>query len=733
MLNTSFEYKRLAQQGVRHYIKARLVLADGQDMELTGDDFMDTNPSFFQATSSSGSFDIGAAITGSFSATLNNSDRRFDEIDFTGAKLIVSIGIEVASDEIEWLRKGTFWIEQPSCYDAVIAIECKDSMIFFDVPVSEVGLSFPIQAANAAADICAHCGVPLQSMAFANASTVLRCDEDELDMTCREAISYIAQATGNFARITNEDKLEIGWYDITAFDDEDWLDGDRFDDDNPYSSGDTANGGDFDDYASGDAYDGGSFDSGKIANVYAYSSASVMTDDVVVTGLKVTAQDQVSEDGSKGDYGETAFIGEEGYVLTVEGNPFITYGNADSFAAIIANQVMGLRFRPFDVACFGDPRVEPGDAVTITDRHQNVHRSFLTSVTYKIGAYAVYKCDAEAPLRNTGSYSSVLTKAEKTAKKLVQAEKTARENAIDRLNEDLADSAGMYTTEKIENGATTYYMHDKKELAQSQFVWKINSAGLGISVDGGKKFEFGIDKWGTAILNSIYAVGINADYITAGSLRVKSENKTIFCADVKAGQFWWDAEYSKLTNSGVLTVKKGTIGGFTISEKSLWNQNMSLTADGLGFGTVFTLNKTGMHFFGEKGSIGHVSINGITNRPLWRGLYFTLSYDDGWFMGWAAQKKSDTNPIVVMLYSNTDDSYFTRDQMHLGCDMNLHNFALRNTIIDQSCRVNGGVNGTVKITYASGYKSGTNTLQLRAYEMRFSYGFLVGTNAYPVN
>lgn len=572
MLSSSFEFRMLAQQGVRPKIKATLTLADGMIKELSGDDFVDANPSFSHATSSSGSFDIGAAITGAFNCTLNNFDRRFDEYDFTDAKIEPFLGYELDDGSVEWLRKGTYWIEQPEAYSSTIGINCVDSMVLFDRPFSDVTVNYPTRASVLVGDICARCGIPLLYSGFAY-SDIIVYEPTENDMTCRDVISYIAQMTGNYARITNEDKLEIGWYDPTVFETEDWLDGGEFDEANPYQSGDDANGGNFDDYSSGDNYDGGTFDNGKIVNIFAYSSASVMTDDVVITGVRVIAQDEKTE-GTDGRTGETAFIGKEGYVLEVSDNPFIVYGQARRAAEAVSNQVIGLRFRPFDASALGDLRVEPGDAVTITDRYQNVHKSYLTSVVYKIGSYAAFTCDAEPPLRNSTGATSATTKAIKSLKNRVELEKNARLNAVKKLNDDIANSSGMYATKQIESdNSVTYLLHDKSTVGQSQFVWKINAAGLGISTNGGSSFDFGLDKWGNAILDSIYAVGINADYIDAGSLRVKDKTSgnTIFCADVRAGQFWWNSEYSSLTNDGTLTIRKGKIGNFVISDNRLVN------------------------------------------------------------------------------------------------------------------------------------------------------------------
>jgi hypothetical protein len=70
-----------------------------------------------------------------------------------------------------------------------------------------------------------------------------------------------------------------------------------------------------------------------------------------------------------------------------------------------------------------------------------------------------------------------------------------------------------------------------------------------------------------AVLNRIYAEGINADYITAGSLKVTDgDSNTVLDADI---------------NSGIVT-----IGGFNVNWNAMWNgkSSMSSTATGVYLG-----------------------------------------------------------------------------------------------------------------------------------------------------
>ena len=587
MLNTSFEFRRAAADEALVLPRGQVVQADGKRIDLEPRDFVQGSVSFTHATSSQGSFDIGAAIVGSMSCTLDNERQRLSGIDFYGARIVMSVGIEL-EDGVEWLRKGTYWVDAPDALAETISLSCLDSMAAFDVPYDGVSTRYPATAQRVVLDLCAHCGVPLLYAAFANSDAVFK-SRPAAGASCRDVLSWAAQATGNYARITADDRLELSWYDPSVFDEEDWLDGEDFDDGSPYQSGSDADGGTFDDYASGTRADGGTFETGNIVGVYAYSDATVRTGDVTVTGIRVTASDEVRADGSLGEKGETALAGSKGYVLEVSGNPLIAYGTARDFARRIANQCAGLTFRPFDVSCIGDPRVEAGDPAIITDRYQTAHRGYLTSVTYRVGSYAAYSCSAESPMGNAASSSSALTRAVAGLGDSLRAEISEREAAVQRLNDDLANSPGVYTTKKVEGGGTTTYVHDKKDLKDSAFVWKMNAAGFGMSTDGGKTYAYGLDKWGNAILNTVYAIGLDASYIKAGVLRVAKGTKTIFEANFATGTvsitpttFSWSSTYSSLTTAGKLTVTGGKIGGFTVSSSALYNGRSSLNKNAKG-------------------------------------------------------------------------------------------------------------------------------------------------------
>jgi hypothetical protein len=565
MLSTSYEFRHKIAQNSKVLLKATLALADGTTVQLAGDDFMMGTASFSEGVSSDGSFDIGAAIMGTFSVQLNNGDRRFDAYDFTESVISPSIGVELDSGGVEWLARGRYTVDQPKAYGGTISITALDNMHLLEKPYSAVGTAYPASLQSIVRDACAHCDVVQLDASFPNDDYVVSAEPDDKALTCRDVIAYAAQAAGCFARCDAQGRLVIDWYDTSAFEGEDWLDGDRFDDDTPYSSGDTADGGNFDDYSSGDDVDGGSFERGSIAVIHAISSSTIVTDDVVVTGVRVTASDEKKTDGSMGRDGEASLYGSEGYVLSIEGNPLVQYGRAAQVAAQVGPRVVGMRFRPFDLSAVGDPAVEAGDPAIVVDNLQNQYPAYLTSLTYKVNSYEAFSCSAETPGRNTATSYSEATKAIVQMRNAVRAETTARELAVAELGRELAESSGLYmTAEQQPDGSTIYYMHDKSMLAESQIVWKMTADAFGVSTDGGTTYPYGLDATGLAILQRISAVEIDTDFLLAG--------KKVYIGKVAEGQ------YNTVIAPNYMSVRENTTERMAITT-STYTERVGLTSE----------------------------------------------------------------------------------------------------------------------------------------------------------
>lgn len=212
MINTSNEYKNAILKNRTFYSGATINFPNATSMELTSIDFMENGLYVDEGTSGSGSFDLGSAVVGQLTMTLNNFSGKFTNIDFTDAVIIPKVGLQLSAS-IETLSKGKFLVDSTKRNGLRINIIAFDNMAKFDVAFSEVSLSYPITQLNLLQAVCSHCEVPLASITFLNQS--LSVDYIKPDtLTCRDIVSYIAANSGNYAKINRNGALELKWYDL---------------------------------------------------------------------------------------------------------------------------------------------------------------------------------------------------------------------------------------------------------------------------------------------------------------------------------------------------------------------------------------------------------------------------------------------------------------------------------------------------------------------------------------
>lgn len=573
--------------------------ANSEHLELTGVDFMANTIGYSQASSSTSSFDIGAAIIGKMTFSLNNYNGKFNSYDFTGSQITSWIGVPLESTT-ELIKKGVFNIQQPDSYGTTIALTAYDNMSKFQKPYSEIDTSYPATLQVIMADICLYCDVQIATPHFDNYTYSIPTRPDDKSMSCLDMIAYVAQIAGCFAVCDTNGRLAFKWYDMGALSGVS-LDGGVYDSANPYASGDNADGGNFTDYSSGDDYDGGGFDDDYFT-LYAYTGLKVVTDDVVVTGIKAIA----SDDDSEHLYGAT------GYVLELSGNPLITSANAISIAEYLGLKIIGMRFRPFSTQAQSDPTIEPGDICIIFDNKSNAYRAPITSVNYNVGNRTSLACNAETPARNQSTSYSALAKTVGQVKRDTTKKLSNYDKQVKAMNQLANNAMGFYTTyEDMPDGSVITYMHDKPTIAESLVVWKETIDGFFLSQDGGETYIYGRDSSGNEIVNVLSAVGIICDWIRGGTLTLGGDNDVSGVAVVldEDGE-----ECVRLDKSGLKTHSAEITGG-TINIRTTNNEN------------VISLRSNDRNTYISPGTIGVAKVDeddelysAVTLNPDW--LYF---------------------------------------------------------------------------------------------------------------
>lgn len=496
-------------------VKIDLTLADDTTLTLTEHDIIADSFKVLSASSGDTTFDIGSAIIGKCEFSLINFDDRYLQFDFFNATAVVWVKLEGDS---EYHRIGFYTVDEPNYVGSIIQIEMLDNMWLFDVPLSDVNLSFPATILTAVSTICTHCGIILAETTF-NGYNFTISELPDKEMNCREFLQYVAMIGCNFCIITPQGQLKIRWYNTPSIE-EDSLDGGSFlTNTTPYSDGDDADGGNFTDYSSGDDYDGGSFVGEDIPYFTRLFTRHLVTDEITITGVKFIIDDT--------EYS----IGTAEYVLTLD-NPLVNASNVNSVLNLIWGVLQGFKMRGFKVTALPDIAPEVGDYVAISYKGNMIY-SYLTSFTFTPSSCSA-ALGCEAPTRNLQRrYSKAVQTAVEIAKTKTNEIISVYDNAVQMMNAIAVNAMGAYEAyEEAPTGGRIYYLSNRPLTFDDQgikfvvgsTVFKISGDGFFVAQSAGARpssttFVNGYNaQTGQLVINVLDAIGVNADWIKSGTI-----------------------------------------------------------------------------------------------------------------------------------------------------------------------------------------------------------------------
>lgn len=498
MRKLSNRWKEKVKTGMDvQYLKyADITLTDGTVLNLTSADLWQNGMAFEDSVSNDSSFDIGSAIVNVLDLSINNFNGEYSGYDFEGAEVVTYVGLELDNETTEKIRICTMTVvEQPEDETVTIDLTCEDNMRKFDRNYSDSKLKYPATRGQIIRDACEVCGVTLQTTSFDRDDYIVQIRPDNEALTFRQVLQWVAQIGCQWLRCDEYGRLCVKWYDTEKT------------------------------------------DAQKIDTTYGFTPQHT---DVVITGIQVTEYSDSSNEEP-----ESYMIGTQGYVLAISDNKLIRKGDGQTIASMIAEKCVGMIFRPFESQCPTDVALEAGDTITIEDRNGNLYNTYLTTTTLQPGSGQKIACNAKSAAKNSTVRYGQLTQAYVEARKLVKKEQTARERAIQKLEESLSIGSGLFATYvKQEDGSTISYFHDKAKLEDSKNVIKITAEAIGVSNDGGKTYPFGFQLTGTMIAKLLYAEGINADFINAGALTIKDgQGNIIFSVNMDTNSVYINPEY----------------------------------------------------------------------------------------------------------------------------------------------------------------------------------------------
>lgn len=554
MINVSDAFKQKLQDGERVWQEVEITFPDGT-VKTVKNEIMGENCTFSDCAESS-SFPIGCVVCKSMTLELDNTSDQWKNYNFYMAKVHAYLKMQtsVASsattdelldenyepildqsggailatkaateDRVETIDKGIYTITTPEQYGEILSFTALDDM--YKTNATYIShLVLPQSIETLVRDACETLGIPSEvSMAHGN----LIVSEIPENMTFRQLFGWAAMLETANARLDSRGYLRFIRWDFSNVQ-EDY--NAVVDDDGnvTFKGGASIDSESFISPTGNWTIDSDGFltliesvadTSEKLKDFF--TSPTVSSDDIVITGIKLKNREN------------EAMYGSTGYVLELE-NDLVADSDLDTVAAQIGDSIIGAKFRNMSGELVYNPLIEFGDMAYTYDRKWNRYITPLTDVSCSVNGKTTVKTQADDPIRGQSKFQSESTKAIVEARRLVKKEQSAREKAVKKLEETLKNSSGLYETSVAqEDGSTITYLHDKPTLAESKNVIKFTAEAIGVSNDGGKTYPYGFFLTGDLIAKILYAHGINADYIDTGALTVRdSDGNIIFQVDM---------------------------------------------------------------------------------------------------------------------------------------------------------------------------------------------------------
>lgn len=504
MINVTNQLKTESLLNSNYYVTANAVLRDGTILNLEKEDFyLDGNG--IVDSSDSGDFPVGVAIEKTATLALVNDDDRFSDYNFAGAQFTLFLNLQL-SDRLETIRRGTFIVSKKPATSDEINLTLLDYMSKAETGYN-TNLVFPCSVREVLEDACQQTGIVLGDATFKNADYQVQKKPE--NTTFRAVIGMVAALAGGNARIDENDNLRI----ITFDDGVDTITLETI----PWYG---INGNTILD-----------IDSNEIETILErkgfkpnfINNLTYDVDDVVVTGVKYTDN-------------ETEYkYGTDGYVITIDNK--LLSGNEQTGVDLIGKELVGMRLRPFSCDSIAIGYATFGDRITFSDIKGNIYYSYLTDVDFAFSGSTSFSCNAKSMEDIDADYPDSMQVEVDNIKKDSEKKITAYDAKLKQMNELAANTLGFYFTEEIQpDGSSVSYRHDKPSLKDSKVIYKTGVDGFFLSVDGGNTWKAGFDSNGDAVLNILYAIGIQSDWINTRGFTAKDNDGNItFRIDAETG------------------------------------------------------------------------------------------------------------------------------------------------------------------------------------------------------
>lgn len=496
------QYKdRLCTAAVNHLRQGVRIPVDfltDASLEITESDIILGSFSIDRYCASGEGLEVGSAIAAELNMVLDNTDGKFKDYAFEGAVLNVYLRVypNNADEKTFETSYGRFTVDEVKKTRDYIEIRALDDMVAFDkafTPDEEESLSELLD------HICNYCGVLYdESLLTDNTAYAINeqfwntNSEKFSELTARQVLQWIAQITGTCAYIDDRGMLQFAWYGNSTVNNEKFYltDTHRFSSD---------------------------FNETKMElvelNFLSPSSNGMST-------VSLFSDETEAEDDT-----QTVAM-----AFDVENNLLVDAIDIASLKTKLETDMHTVKYIPFSAECISLPFLWPLDEIIFVDHHGYEYETVVTHHTFRLNGTSSLKCCGSTLKKSGYASANPLTQKEayilEQMKLEIDQKLTEREEAIVRLNSNMGNCFGMYSTiDKDENGASIVRYHNAESLAESAIVYEFTEAGLRWTDNYNAKDSEPVWQSGIGSEGSIIASYINTLGLTTSQLLISAQSE----------------------------------------------------------------------------------------------------------------------------------------------------------------------------------------------------------------
>lgn len=409
-----------------------------EEMHLTEKDIKLGGLAINRYCVSGSKIEIGSVIAAEIELKLDNSDGRFNDVQFEGAEMCVRIGIKKwdahrwENAETHFIPSGYFTVDESPRKLEVITLAALDRMVRFDKKANMSFLSFPMSVATLLVRLCDICNVTLgiDPYTLPNHGYVINEAPVTEGLTYRQLLSWVAELTGTCGFIDWNGHLILKWYT----------------------------------------------DTNTVLDLSDRFKSDLEENAVEITGVQVIAENEIF------------LAGDDGYAFSIEGNGLIQHSYRE-VAQTLFNVLGGFAYTPFSATVKPMPHLYPLDRIAFIDKFGNTHMTIITDITFELNKGTEIEGKGETVTKRKYASLNPLTSKESA---IIAALRAVLNETLNDLmqnmlsfNKLICNTLGLFETPVTQkDGSTVYYLHNKPNLEESETIFTMTDSGIAWTTAG---------------------------------------------------------------------------------------------------------------------------------------------------------------------------------------------------------------------------------------------------------